>query len=381
MVLPLAAIIPVWLLRSLPEIMNRQKTVLITGVTGLIGSYLTMVMLKRGYKVYALARSRDNKSAVDRVSSILKFWDEDVLSRNYDSLDVLDGDVSKENIGLSKHSIDILKREVDEIFHSAAVTRFNWPLENIRKVNVGGTLNVLNLAETFRQHGILRKVNHISSAYVCGDYVGVFKEDDLDLGQGFDSTYEQSKFEAEKLVEEYRTQGLWIDILRLPLVLGESETGKTFNFQQSVYQLLHIWSMEIFDHFPVREIYFNAVSVDDCCEAIIRISSMSLPVNKNYHIFNCEKVSLERFLDISSMVIGFKKPEPTTLADFMGRHLTPAQKMLLANNIFMFNNNVMLDSSSTDKILREDGFSFIGFSEDTLPRLLKYCVKESSLKK
>jgi len=361
--------------------MARQKTVLITGVTGLIGSYLAMVMLKDGYKVFALARPKNNKSAADRVFNVLNFWGKEILSQNYNKLEVLDGDVAKEDIGLNKHSIDILIREVDEIFHSAAVTQFNWPLDKARKVNVQGTENVLQLAVKCKEEGRIKKVNHVSTAYICGDHKGTFKEDDLDIGQAFDSTYEQSKFEAEKLVEEYRKRGLWIDIYRPPLVLGESANGKTINLQQSVYQLLHIWSMEIFEHFPARGIYFNATAVDDCCEAIIRISSLSLPENKNYHVFNCETVSLEKFLDITSEVMAFKKPKSTTLAEFLDRHPTPAQKMLLANNIFMFNNNVRLDSSATNKILKENGFSFSSLNENTLPRLLDFCVKESVLNK
>ncbi|GBE05090.1 MAG TPA: NAD-dependent epimerase/dehydratase family protein [Nitrospirae bacterium] len=46
--------------------MNKPKTVLITGVTGLVGSYLLKILLANGYKAYALTRNKDNKSAGGR---------------------------------------------------------------------------------------------------------------------------------------------------------------------------------------------------------------------------------------------------------------------------------------------------------------------------
>lgn len=59
--------------------MDKQKTVLLTGATGLVGSYLLKILLENDYKVYVLARSKDNKNARDRVIDVLKFWDKDIL--------------------------------------------------------------------------------------------------------------------------------------------------------------------------------------------------------------------------------------------------------------------------------------------------------------
>ena len=146
--------------------MNKPKTFFITGVTGLVGSYLLKLLLADGHKVYALARSKDNKTATERVMEILNFWDKDVAAERSHSLSVLDGDITERNLGLDKQIIDVLKDEVEEIFHSAAVTQYNWPLDKIRKVNVEGTRNILDLAVIFRDQGKLKKVNHLSTAYV-----------------------------------------------------------------------------------------------------------------------------------------------------------------------------------------------------------------------
>jgi thioester reductase-like protein len=53
--------------------MPEKKTVFITGVTGLVGSYLLKTLLQNNHKVYALARNKENKGAKDRVVEVLKF--------------------------------------------------------------------------------------------------------------------------------------------------------------------------------------------------------------------------------------------------------------------------------------------------------------------
>jgi thioester reductase-like protein len=52
----------------------KQKTIFLTGATGLLGSYLLKTFLKNDHKVYALARDKNGKPAKQRVVDILKFW-------------------------------------------------------------------------------------------------------------------------------------------------------------------------------------------------------------------------------------------------------------------------------------------------------------------
>jgi thioester reductase-like protein len=358
-----------------------KKIVFLTGATGLVGSYLLKLLLQEGHKVYVLARRKDNQAARTRVTEVLKFWDKNILSRKACNLVVLDGDITKRNLGLDKQRLDILKNKAEEIFHSAAVTQFNWPLEKIRKVNVEGTRNILELADKCREKGRLNKVNHISTAYVCGDYKGIFRENDLDVGQGFNTAYEQSKFEAEKLVEEYRKRGLWIDIFRPPLVIGESNTGKTSTFKQSVYQLLHMLSLGLFDYLPGQGLSVNMVFVDDFCKSVYKISYNISSINKNYHTFNSGAIPFEIILDISSKYLNFQKPKLVSRSDFIKNKSTPAQKLLLQNNILIISNNVRLDSRMTNNVLKHYNFEFSNLNRDLFLNQLQYCTKNHFLRR
>ena len=59
---------------------------------------------------------------------------------------------------------------------------------------------MLEFATLAQQRGGLDRYAQVSTAYVAGTHTGRFTEDDLDVGQGFRNTYEQSKFESEQLV-------------------------------------------------------------------------------------------------------------------------------------------------------------------------------------
>lgn len=296
--------------------MDKRRIIFLTGATGLVGSYLLKIFLQNGHKVYALARSNNYKSAQNRVRDILEFWDKKVLKDNFNNLVILEGDISKTDLGLNIKAGWLLKKEIDEIFHCAAMIGFNQSLEDIRRINVGGTRNVLEFAKECNEEGKLRKINHMSTAYVCGNHRGEFSENDLDVGQKFDTTYEQTKFEAEKMVENYRIKGLWVDIFRPVIVIGESKTGKTVSFQQSFYQLIHIWNSEIFNYFPGNNFFINTVFVDELSKSIYSISSKTTIRNKNYHPFNLNPTSLKKIINISSKFLQFKKPKLVSRNEF-----------------------------------------------------------------
>jgi len=345
---------------------NQKRTIFLTGATGLVGSYLLKILLQHGHKVYCLARSKDNKSVKQRVVDILNFWDKKVYPKYRRNLIVLEGDIAKENLGLSKKNRDLLKTDTEEIFHSAAVTDINWPLNKIRKINVGGTKNVLELALKCKK---LKKVNHISTAYVCGNYKGVFTENDLDVGQGFNSTYEQSKFEAEKLVKQYRKY-LWVDIFRPAIVIGESKSGRILQFR-NIYQFIHLFCLEIFDSFPISEGIISVVTVDDAAKATYLISKKTRAINGNYHIFPSRFLPIQVLIKYANKYLGFQQPKTVSFEDFL-TNLTPVQMEILKRNILSLNISVKLESHLTECILSNFSFKFHKLGKNNLTPILKF---------
>jgi len=264
--------------------MNSQRTIFLTGATGQVGSYLLKIFLENNHKVFCLARSSQSETAEQRLVKALGFWDSKIIAQSKDNLKVIQGDITQNNLGLGQELLSCLEKEADCLVHSAALTKVNISLEDIRMVNVKGAKNVLDLSMQLKNKGKLKKACHISTAYVCGDYKGRFTEADLDLGQSFNTTYEQSKFEAEKLVGEYRKKGVWVDIFRPSVVVGESFSGKVNEFR-NIYHLLQICSLEIFDSWPFIDSKISLVTVDASSKAIYKIIEEAEAKNRVYNIF------------------------------------------------------------------------------------------------
>jgi len=355
--------------------MSNKKTIFLTGATGLIGSYLLKIFLENDYKVYALCRRKNGKSAEKRTIELLDFWNGRKNIPTLDNLKILEGDITRKDLSLSRKAKNLIIEEIDEIFHSAAITEINRLLNEVRRVNVEGTKNVLDLAIECSKKGKLKKVNHLSTAYICGKYKNTFKETDLDVGQKFNSTYEQSKFEAEEVVEEYRKKDLWIDIFRPAIVVGELATGKIFRFR-NVYNFIHLCELGIFNTLPVLDSYISLVPVDIVAKIICEISKYSKEKNRNFHTFPKERISLEDILNKTSAVMGFKKPKAVSIDKFNLNKITSVQRAILRNSIFSVNLDAKFDTTYTANVLEKYGFNIPQFNEQTFLTIVKYFANE-----
>jgi len=359
---------------------GKKRVIFLTGATGLIGSYLLKHLLNENSKVYALAQDRNNKNADERVKNLLNFWDPEISQISLNNLVVLKGDITKKDLGLNKKIKTLLQKEINEIFHNAAITEINRPLKEVRETNVNGTKMILELADECTRKGKLKKVNHLSTAYICGDYKGIFKESDLDVGQKFKSTYEQSKFESEHLIEEYRQKGLWIDIFRPSIVVGESTTGKIFGFR-NIYQLMHLCKSEIFDTLPILDSYVSLVPIDFVVMAICKISVHAKKRNESYHIFPKRQISLTDIVDSASEIMRFKNPRKVSSADFNINKLTAVQKRILQNSIFGINYVVKLNSHHTVDVLKGYNFNMPEFSVENFSEILRCFIEDKTVLK
>ncbi len=359
--------------------MKNKRTIFLTGATGLIGSYLLKTFLENGHRVYALARENNLKRAKERVAGVVDFWDRKVLRKNSDNLYVCEGDITEEGLGLDKRQRDVLRANVEEIVHSAAITDLNRPMREIQKVNVEGTRNVLELASDINQAAKSLRVSHISTAYLYGDFKCVFKEYMLDVGQKFVNNYEASKFKGELLVEEYRKKGVWIDIYRPPIVIGDSQSGKSSQFKH-IYQFVDLLRAGIFDCLPLRGSSVSLVPVDLLSEAIYKIWMNSKDKNMRYHPFPKEPISIPFIIDIAAELLNFATPRLVSLEDFRLQDLTAVQKMILKNSILSVNFKNHPDSDATNALLKKFNFTFSEIDSKILTRIFQYYSRKKESK-
>ena len=152
--------------------------VLVTGGTGVTGRPLVAALLAMGKEVVVVSR----KPPQNRDASKSPAWSH------------FRGDVSQPQLGLASEVYDQLVTRVDTVFHLAARTDFKGgSVEDYRGINIDGVRHAFELARRAGAH-----FHHVSTAFVRGDYAGVFHEEELDLGQGFRNGYEESKFQGEQ---------------------------------------------------------------------------------------------------------------------------------------------------------------------------------------
>jgi thioester reductase-like protein len=168
--------------------------ILLTGATGLLGRGLLRDLAAAGRRVAVIVRGSKTAAAAERVDELLDDWRE-VAGAAVACPVVLEGDLSVAGLGLPPEQRAWIARNVREVIHSAASLSFQLREADGEPYtsNVTGTRNVLALC---RETGI-RRLHHVSSAYVCGLREGRILETELAVGQTPGNDYERSKIVSE----------------------------------------------------------------------------------------------------------------------------------------------------------------------------------------
>jgi thioester reductase-like protein len=317
--------------------MPAARRIFLTGSTGFLGSHLTAALLGAGHQVVALARGASGLTAHERVL--------EMMSRvragtpGSDQLEVIEGDISTSRLGLDPTVFEGLGGRIDEIWHCAASLSFlEEDREQIFRMNVQGTRHVLDLAE--RVPG--RRLHHVSTAYVAGDR-SVFAEDDLDVGQGFRNPYEESKFEAERMLRSALEGGTaCVTVYRPSVVVGEADSGRVTHFH-GVYAFIRgLWAVarRIRRGSPASEPVeldlriqgsasstLNFVPIDFVTAAIIALADSTASAGRTYHLTNPIPTPNHLWLGILCDQIGIRGVRLVSPAEFAASPMTRLEKV------------------------------------------------------
>lgn len=212
-------------------------TTLLTGATGFLGRHLLWDLLRNDASetVHCLMRTSRRATPERRLDQLLGPVGGKLPREARTRCHAVAGDVTDPALITEPADRQRLVGEVDRVIHCAATVMFDAPLATARQINVEGTRNVLRFAADAQAAGGLRRVDHFSTAYVAGRRKGVAREDEL-IPVAFNNTYEQTKWESERLVRE-RQHDLPISIFRPSIIVGDSSTGYTSNFRVLYFPL------------------------------------------------------------------------------------------------------------------------------------------------
>ncbi|HET7929459.1 MAG TPA: AMP-binding protein, partial [Actinomycetota bacterium] len=254
--------------------------VLLTGGTGFVGTEVALRLLERpDVEIVSLVPAPTDAAAL-RVSE-REWWHRPALRAELGGrIRAIAGDVARPGLGVDHLTYAALRDRVTHIVHAAADLRFDASVDELRRVNVDGVAHVLDLAWAARR---LRRVLHVSTAYVAGRRRGSISEDDLSDAFGFSSPYERTKFDAERLVHA-AASGLPVTIVRPAMIVGDSRTGeiKTFNTFYAPLRLLLSGRLRIV---PARRgLRVNIVPVDYVADAIVRLMFDPAAEGSTFHL-------------------------------------------------------------------------------------------------
>jgi nucleoside-diphosphate-sugar epimerase len=162
-----------------------NKTVFIIGATGFLGKvWLTQLLaqVQTFRKMYILIRGKGSQSGRERFENLINssFVFEHLHQKfkyelsNYlrDKVEIIEGDVSFDNFGLTDSAIKKLQKEVDLTINFAGLVDFNPELSDAFLINVQGTVHVADFVQKCKN----KKLVHISTCYVAGTRQGNIEE-------------------------------------------------------------------------------------------------------------------------------------------------------------------------------------------------------------
>ena len=284
---------------------NTLGNVFLTGANGSIGVHILHELLKNTKsKIYCLVRGNSITNSTDRLKEKYKFYfNKDISHLIGKRIFIFNGNITKENIGLSTQNINSIKENISTIIHTAAIVKHYGNYEQFQNVNVNGTKNIANLAFELN-----KRLIHISSISVSGNYLVKqdnrkieFSENNLYIGQNYnDNVYVHSKFEAEKIVLDYMEKGLTAQIHRVGILSGRYSDGVfQKNIEENAFysRIKSIVTLGAISNTMLeQEIEFTPIDI--CSRDIVNLAKNYITDNKIYHLFNHNFIKIKDIVEV-----------------------------------------------------------------------------------
>lgn len=249
----------------------KDKTVLVTGADGFIGSHLTQRLLEEGCKVKAFVyyNSFNSWGWIDTFPKELK-----------NKLEIFSGDIRDPN------GVRTAMQGVDVVFHLAALIAIPFSYhspDSYVDTNVKGTLNVVQAARDLNTKRVL--VTSTSEVYGTAQYVPI---DERHPRQP-QSPYSASKIGADCIAESfYRSFNLPITIVRPFNTFGPRQSARAV-IPTIITQLLNgASSLKLGDLTPTRDLLY----VKDTVEGFVAIAKCDELVGHDVNIATQSEISV-----------------------------------------------------------------------------------------
>ncbi len=196
---------------------------LLTGSTGYLGSRLLLEILETTHAdVYCLVRSTASYSGLDRIlAQVAKI--KAITAEQEARIIAIEGDLAKPLLGLTQQDYHLLAKQIDQILHCGAQVNFLLPRNNLKAINVNGSIELLRLASLHK----IKQFNYISTVSVFPTITRnlektFYEQDSIDQPLAIVGGYPQSKWIAEKVIQLAKARGIPVNIFRPGVIFGDT---------------------------------------------------------------------------------------------------------------------------------------------------------------
>jgi thioester reductase-like protein len=277
---------------------TEPKNILLTAPVDFLGAYLLRDLLeKTSASIHCLIKAPDQESALALIEDHLKqhvCWKDDFQSRIRPVL----GELGLPRLGLILEEWEILAKTVDVIYHNAAHINHIASYEQLKAVNVDGSIEIIRLAGRAR----LKPVHYISSVSVlvarnANDEDNAHEDAPLTAHDQLSVGYSQSRWVSEQLFLQAREHGLPVNIYRPGLLSGDASSGicpaddVVWRFLKTCIEL---------GVGPEAGHNSLLTPVDYSAAAILRLSQKIQGSGRNYHLVNPASPSFGNLLRLAT---------------------------------------------------------------------------------
>ncbi|KAG2211209.1 hypothetical protein INT47_006328 [Mucor saturninus] len=313
---------------------DTDKVILLTGVTGSLGSFMLRDLLKDSSvkKVYAVIRGKQEQ-LWDRLLNAFKSRSLDTSLLNTDRVEVLPMRFVEPFLGFGEEKYHQLKNEITIVQHCAWLLDFNMPVDHYDKECITPFYNLLKFAHRAVNPMHVHFVSSISASAAYGSNI---PEEPLPLDAHvcMPMGYAHSKFVVEILLNYLTSEKNFPCYTeRLGQVCGDSSNG-VWNISEQ-YPLMFIGGGSIMHKMPGLDTTIDWITVDYAAASIVDIMLRTayFPADKNqsiYHIVNPQHISWNSVLQsMKNAGMKFDVISPADWVKELSKHDTnPAYKLM-----------------------------------------------------
>ncbi|MCC6493252.1 MAG: SDR family oxidoreductase [Pirellulales bacterium] len=244
--------------------------ILLTGGTGVVGSAIVPLLLRRQATVHLIVRAGSQEELQQRSRHLTEYWTSRDGSHRPAATQFYRGDVTKPQLGLQPDEYASLQEKTTHVIHSAGNVRLNLPIEAARACAVDSVREILRFSEPGLAAGRIQKLEIVSTIGVAGAVSGAVPERRLTERRQFRNTYEAAKAEAEELCWNAIDVGAPLTIHRPSMVVGDSLDGAAMRTQVFSYIVEFLSGRRTWGILPnLRHARLDIIPVDYVARAIV----------------------------------------------------------------------------------------------------------------